>query len=185
MSLESLEDRWLLSTFTVTNLLDDGSVGSLRWAVNQVDQTAGANTINFDSSVFNTAKTITLTGTPLELSNTGGAETITGPAAGVTISGGGLSRVFEVDNLVTASLSGLTISGGNASSTQYGYGGGLFNYGTATLTNCTVSGNSGRCGRRRSGQRRHSHPDQLHRQRQLRALHWRPACDRRTNYCRA
>ena len=42
LSLESLEDRWLPSTFTVNNLLDDGSVGSLRWAVNQVNLTAGA-----------------------------------------------------------------------------------------------------------------------------------------------
>ena len=92
--------------------------------------------------MFNTAKTITLTGSQLELSNTTGTETIMGPAAGVTVNGGGLSRVFQVDNLVTASSSGLTISGGNASSTQYGYGGGLLNNGTATLTNCTVSGNS-------------------------------------------
>src|SRR5262249_47026288 len=36
--------------------------------------------------------------------------------------------------------SGLTLSGGNAG--YYGAGGGLLNYGTATLTNCTVSGNS-------------------------------------------
>jgi hypothetical protein len=29
-----LEDRIVPSTFTVTNTLDDGSVGSLRWAIN-------------------------------------------------------------------------------------------------------------------------------------------------------
>ncbi len=33
----------------------------------------------------------------LELSNTTGTQTITGPAAGVTVSGGGASRVFQVD----------------------------------------------------------------------------------------
>ena len=32
--LEVLEDRTVPSTFTVTNTLDDGSVGSLRWAIN-------------------------------------------------------------------------------------------------------------------------------------------------------
>ncbi len=32
--LETLEDRSLPSTFTVTNTLDDGSGGSLRWAIN-------------------------------------------------------------------------------------------------------------------------------------------------------
>ena len=69
--------------------------------------------------------------------------------------------------LVTASISGLTITGGNVSVSN---GGGLDNYGTTTLTNCTVSGNSatlhGR--RRRVQQLRHGHADQLHRQRQLR-----------------
>ena len=69
------------------------------------------------------AQTITLTAGQLELSNTSGTETITGPAAGVTVSGGGLSRVFQVDASVTASISGLTITGGNAT----GNGGGLFN----------------------------------------------------------
>ena len=42
----------------------------------------------------------------LELKNTLGTKTIDGPAAGVTISGGGLSRVFQVDRGVTASFSG-------------------------------------------------------------------------------
>ncbi len=63
--------------------------------------------------------------------------TITGPAAGVTVSGGKLSRVLQVDAGVTASLSKLTLTGGSA-----GTGGGLSNAGTAKLTNCTVSGNS-------------------------------------------
>ncbi len=112
--LEVLEDRWVPSTFTVNNLLDDGSVGSLPWAVGQADSTAGANTITFDPTVFATPQTITLVGTQLELSNTSGTQTITGPAAGVTVNGGGLSRVFAVDANVTASLSGLTITGGEA-----------------------------------------------------------------------
>jgi hypothetical protein len=138
-ALEALEERCVPSTFTVINTLDDGSVGSLRYEIGQANSNPGANTVAFDSTVFNTPLTITLTGSPLELSNTGGAETITGPAAGVTVSGGGTSRVFQVDSGVTASLSGLTISGGSTT----GLGGGLFNEGgTTTLTNCTVSGNS-------------------------------------------
>jgi thiol-disulfide isomerase/thioredoxin len=50
LAMDVLEARWLPSTFTVTNLLDDGSVGSLRWAVNQVDhiKSAGISTITFD-----------------------------------------------------------------------------------------------------------------------------------------
>ena len=86
--------------------------------------------------MFKTPQTITLTGGQLELSDTTGTETITGPTAGVTVNAGGLSRVFQVDADVTASISGLTISGGSA-----GAGGGLYNAGTATLTNCTINDN--------------------------------------------
>ena len=111
----------------------------LRGAVDLADVLPGAHTITFDPTVFASAQTITLTSGQLELSNTSGTETITGPAAGVTVSGGGLSRVFQVDSGVTAILSGLTITGGSTT----GNGGGLYNDGgTITLTDCTVSGNS-------------------------------------------
>ena len=103
------------------------------------------HTITFDPTVFATAQTITLTGLPLELSNptgTTGTTSIIGPAAGLTVSGGGLSRVFQVDANVTASISRLTISGGNTIAP----GGGLDNNGTITLTDCTISGNSARNG---------------------------------------
>ncbi len=57
----------------------------------------------------------------------------------MTISGARLSRVFQVDNGVTASLSGLTISDGLTT----GNGGGLYdNGGVITLTEVTLSGNS-------------------------------------------
>jgi uncharacterized repeat protein (TIGR01451 family) len=49
--MEPMERRVLLAqTFTVTNTLDDGSVGSLRWAIGQVNADAGAgtDTIAFD-----------------------------------------------------------------------------------------------------------------------------------------
>jgi hypothetical protein len=98
----------------------------------------GDSNITFSSNVFSSPRTIALTGFQLELSKTNGTESITGPAAGVTVSGGGLSRAFQVDGGVTASFSGLTITGGKTA----GNGGGLYNLGTATLTNCTVSGNS-------------------------------------------
>jgi hypothetical protein len=111
----------------------------------------GAETINFATSVFGPTQppqTITLTGAQLELTDTTGTETMTGPAGGVMVSGGGLSRVFQVDNMVTANISGLTIIDGNSSSigpygsTYPGVGGGLRDYGTATLTDCIVAGNT-------------------------------------------
>jgi hypothetical protein len=75
-------------------------------------------------------QTIVLAGTQLELSDTTGAASITGLAAGVAVSGGTLSRVFQVEALVTASISGMTITGGRV----FGDGGGLLNLGTLTLT---------------------------------------------------
>src|SRR5262249_57790631 len=61
LHLEPLEDRLTPSTFTELNTLDDGSVGSLRWAVEQANAAAGADTIDFDTAVFATPQTITLT----------------------------------------------------------------------------------------------------------------------------
>ena len=78
--------------------------------------------------------------------------------------------MFHIDASVTASISGLTITEAERCGTSAHYGGGLYNSGTATLINCTVSGNSAT--RRRPVQhRRHGDADQLHRQRQLRQRH--------------
>ena len=93
--------------------------------------------------MFATAQTIVLTAGPLVLSQTSGLETITGSHAGVTISGGGTSGVFQVCG--DATISGLTITDGNSNGTdgELSYsGGGVLNSGTVTLTNCTLSGNS-------------------------------------------
>ena len=127
----------------VVNTTIDGATAppgelTLRQAVNLANQLNVAETITFDPSVFATAQTITLTQGPLELRDTGGTETISGPAAGLTISGGGMSTVFRVDGGATATLSGLTISDGSTT----GKGGGLYNSGTTTLDDVTVSGNS-------------------------------------------
>jgi fibronectin-binding autotransporter adhesin len=80
-TLLALEDRRLLSTWTVTSTLDDGSTGTLRWAIGQANSAGGAETINFDPTVFATSQTITLSGTQLELSDKTGTETVAGPAA--------------------------------------------------------------------------------------------------------
>jgi len=139
LGVEALEDRRLLS-ITVNNPTDTPIAGEidLRQAIMLANTTAGAQTITFDPTVFNTPQTINLSGGQLELSDTTGTETITGPSAGVTVNAGGASRVFQVDANVTASISGLTITGGNSPTN----GGGVYNSGSLALTNCTVSGNS-------------------------------------------
>jgi parallel beta-helix repeat protein len=134
-----LEDRRLLSTFTVMNTNSSGS-GSLAQAIADANGDDQANTIEFSPTAFTTPRTITLGGSELELSDTVGLQTITGPAAGVTINGANQSRVFQVGNGVTATLSGLTLTGGNVGLGKSG--GGLYNEGTTTVTDCTISGNS-------------------------------------------
>ena len=64
-------------------------------AVNLANVLDDTESVTFDAGVFATAQTITLDGNELVLGDTGGIESITGPSAGVTISGGGLSRIFR------------------------------------------------------------------------------------------
>ncbi len=140
--LEALEDRWLPSTLTVLNNLDSGP-GSFRAEIAAANK---GDTIVFDSSL--NGQTITLTSGELAITK---SLTIQGPGAGqLTISGGGAWRVFEVDGAkTTATLSGLAISQGDGmAGTLYnpqaydGQGGGVLNFGTLTISNCTLSGNS-------------------------------------------
>jgi Bacterial Ig-like domain (group 3) len=129
------------TTFTVTNLLDTNTQGTLRFAVTEADADPGS-TIGFAAG---------LTGTiPLSsaLPDLSANVTITGPGAStLTVEGGGSGSNFSVlmvEPGVTATVSGLTIANGNVSS--YGYGGGICDFGTLTLTGCTVSGNSAKRG---------------------------------------
>ncbi len=129
-------------TALVVNTTSDGASSasgelSLRQAVNLANALGSAETITFDPTVFASARTITLTQGQIELTDTGGTETITGPAVGVTVSGNLTSRVFDVAKGVTASISGLTITYGSEN-----YGAGLYNSGATTLVNCLITGNS-------------------------------------------
>lgn len=148
--LETLEDRWLPSTLTVTSAADSGS-GSLRAEIAIANP---GDTINFASSLD--GKTITLTSGELVLNK---SLTIDGPGAGQLAISGGLtwfhgrpipstgSRVFEVIGSGTnVTLSGLTITDGdgrrnppygsltnNGGAIATGYGS------TLTVSGCTVS----------------------------------------------
>jgi hypothetical protein len=137
MTLEELESRWCPSTFTVLNTLDNGSTGSLRWAIGRANANPGADKIIFDSEVFSKPQTIVLAGNDLELSDTTGMTTITGPAKGVTISAAQQTNVFTVDPQASAGFTGLTIADGVSA-----FGARIFNRGTVKLTNCTIRGNS-------------------------------------------
>jgi hypothetical protein len=163
-----LEGRTLLSTFTVNSTADDGSAGTLRWAIAKANASRHADTIVF-GSLFNTPQTITLTRGQLTFSDRATTR-INGPGENLlTINGNNASRVFNIKPGSAASLSGLTITGGSVngngggvkndggrlalhdvivSGNSAGVGGGLFNSGTTTLADVVISGNTARVGAR-------------------------------------
>ncbi len=137
-----LEDRRLLSTFAVNSTADDGSNGTLRWAVAQANGASSPSAIELELGT--SAATIALAQGQLALSDATQAVTIyDGPGQGpVSVSGNNAGRVFQVNAGVTATITGLTIAGGSTS----GSGGGLYVEGTLNMTGCTVTGNSAAAG---------------------------------------
>ena len=133
-----LEDRRLLATINVTSAADDGSANTLRWAIGVANIADTPTSIDIELGA--SPAMITLELGELDLTNTSQPITIyDGAGQGpVSISGDDESGIFDIGENVTATLSGLTITGG---STQ-GNGGGLYNGGSLTLMDCTISGNS-------------------------------------------
>jgi fibronectin-binding autotransporter adhesin len=145
-------------TVIVTSLADSGP-GTLRQAILDTNVVPAANTIQFDPSLFAAG--------PATINATGGlptvsqSVTIVGPASGLlTMRAVGTNNgVFFFTGLpgLTVNLSGMTISGGQhgpglyfrgdtatlADSVVTGNLGGVSaRYGSLTLRNCTVAGNS-------------------------------------------
>ena len=121
---------------------------SLRGAITKGENDGTETSIEFNSSVFNSPKTIDLsTSLPAITQNL----TITGPAAGVTINFSSFLGSFSVFTVTanTLTLLDLTIQGGNGPSGQDGTGasgkaGGLqVNGGAAVVRGCTFYGNYG------------------------------------------
>ena len=154
--VEALEPRLLLSSYLVTNV-DDSGAGSLRADIVMSNASPGANTITFAPGL---SGTIALTTGQLEIASN---LTIVGPGAStLTISGNMQSRVFQVDEGVTVSISGLTVTAGRAPDGAAGSpasevngrfvdgtpggaggeGGGIYSLGTLTLSGDAISGNS-------------------------------------------
>jgi hypothetical protein len=131
-SVETLEDRNLLSTYTVDHLADDlvgdGLNGSLRYAL--------THAVDGDAITFGVTGTINLTGALPDLTH---SISIEGPGPEqltVRRDTGGNYRIFTVDSGAMVGIAGLAISNGYSDG-----GGGIFNSGTLTLDNATVSGN--------------------------------------------
>lgn len=131
---EPLEERFVLSSFLVTNL-NNGGPGSLRAAVFNANATPAADSISFHAGL---AGTLVLAGAELHIT---APVTITGPGSNlVKISGNNAFRVFEIDANKTVSISGLDITRGLAPTTEAG--GGILNHGLLTLTNVILDSNA-------------------------------------------
>ena len=102
---------------------------------------SGADTITLPAGTY----TLSIAGAGEDANATGDLDitddlTIIGANARLTIiDGNGLDRVFEVFDGTTVHISDLTITGGSGD--RDSFGGGIFNSGTLTLTNVSVSDN--------------------------------------------
>jgi hypothetical protein len=119
------------ATDVVTNCSGSASVvGSLPYVVANASP---GDTIDF--SLSPPCPTITLASEIVLSQNVA----ITGPgASSLAVSGGGTVPVLSVPSGVTASISGLTMDGGYNSTW---FGGGIYNDGTLTISNSSVSNN--------------------------------------------
>ena len=155
-SLELLEAREVPATFAVLNTNDSGT-GSLRDMVAQAEAAAGADLIQFAPSLTASAGAIiNLTSTG---DNTAGPSTlgitsnitIQGPTGtnGITLNTTGTQRMFYVSSTGSLAINGLNLTGGMAQGGSgtgggggaAGLGGAVFNQGSLTLQNSTLSGN--------------------------------------------
>ena len=115
-------------------------------------QAAADDTIQIAAGTYDTAlgETFPLV-IAVNLTLTGAGQGSCGSPGVTCIDAVGTNRVITVNGGVTATISGVTVTGGSVSCTNSGgfscvaQGGGLFNSGTLTLTNSTVSGNMVSC----------------------------------------
>ena len=120
------------ATYTVTTL-SDANAGSLRQAILDANANPGPDRIEF--ALPDGPGTILLRTGVLTITDDVTIDGTTQP--GMIVSGRATSRVFVISSPATVEIIALTISNGFSS-----YGGGIYNAGTLTLTQSTVSGNS-------------------------------------------
>ena len=139
--VEPLEGRVVLATIQVTSLADTGA-GTLRAAIEQANLDAAGDTITFAPSVTGTNTLSTaLPDLVADINIVGpGASLLT--VARSSAAGTPEFSVFTVEGDADVELAGLEITGGSTSPSSL-LGGGIANYGTLMVTNCTITGNLG------------------------------------------
>ncbi len=144
LTIESLEDRTLMSTCHVTRLSDSGVGkgfrGDLRYCINKVTAEPGPDVIDFTvTGTINLNNPLPDIRTDTDIQGPG-ASLLTVRRAG-TPDQGPLFRIFTIWPVATASLSGLTIANGNLSHPTLERGGGVHNEGALTIEDCIITGN--------------------------------------------
>jgi hypothetical protein len=147
VTLESLEDRCVPSTFTVTTLDDIGN-GSLRQAIDVANNTPGDDTIDFAPGLTGTIDFLHGAGpavySNIDLEGPGSAVLTVSrylisvqPGVVFTVSGLTLANYNSLqENNATVTISNCTLTGGNT------VGGISTDGGTVTVNNCTIANNS-------------------------------------------
>ncbi|MUG99430.1 hypothetical protein F7734_46945 [Scytonema sp. UIC 10036] len=158
----------IITVNSIADLVDESDgLTTLREAINQANADSSRDLIVFDSSLFASPQTITLSLGELDitqnLSIVAPRDTLTGENS-VTVSGNQASRVFEIAAEATVTLNGLIIADGRGNlpngfggginnsgsliidnsivrNHQAMYGGGIYNLGTITVNNSTISNN--------------------------------------------
>ena len=127
-----------MATITVTSLGDGAAnAANCPHATNCRLRDAIADAASGDTINFSVTGTITLTSGHLSISKN---LTINGPGATqLAVSGNNASRIFVISSGFTAAVSGLTIR--NAFTADGSQGTGIYNSGTLTLANSTISSN--------------------------------------------
>jgi hypothetical protein len=154
--VESLEDRRVPATFSLSPLTADGAPGSLRDAIIQANANGQDDTINLQAGVYQLTVANTVESEnaarqgDLDLTETGHSVTIQGADAATTaIDGGALDRVFQVFGGVIVTLRNLTVRHGLAHDSgialgvpSTAYGGGILNSGSLTLDHVILENNT-------------------------------------------
>ena len=145
----SISQTMFGATFTVTKT-DDTNDGvcdtdcSLREAVSAANGDIADDIVEFDSTVFNTAQTITLTFGEIVILNNG-TFTFNGTGANMlTIDGNSSSRIITVDDEAVAEINDATFTNGNGDgAANSGRAGAIYiNGGIATINNSVITGNT-------------------------------------------
>jgi predicted outer membrane repeat protein len=134
---ETLEDRTLLTTFTVTSTEINGA-GSLYAAIQSANGSEGADTITFEASLID--QTLMIYN---ELVITDDVTIIGLGAEHLTLSGDGTRRLFRIDdgdaeNSISVELSGFTLTNGFA---NYTSGGAIHSLETLSVSDVTFVDN--------------------------------------------